>query len=178
MRGACLLLTALAATATTAATPATAGADTGGDLVRWYGAPAHYREVRRDVLGWHKTTRNGCVAFASTALRHVGVAVPERGYVRRITLDFSRFLEGDLGWVRVADPRALAPGDLVFTTDADCCPGYPAHVFVVASWVSRPRLVVRAIDNRGLGYTRPLAPAPGDDTSAFAYALRAPADAR
>src|SRR5688500_17370753 len=50
----------------------------GDELRRYYASKAGYRAVKADVLRWHKTTRNGCVAFASTALRHVGVEIGER----------------------------------------------------------------------------------------------------
>jgi len=91
---ACPLLLAAGA-AVAAGGPAAAGPNR--DLADFYRVPAHYRAVAREVLGWHHTTRNGCVAFASTALRRVGVEVPA-GRARRITLDLSRYLEEELGW--------------------------------------------------------------------------------
>jgi hypothetical protein len=161
-----------------AATPPPARASPPGARLHRYLARAdNDRAVRREVLTWHRTMRNGCVAFASTALRRVGVAVPERGLrdgegVSRITRAFSGFLEEELGWRRIARPRDLEVGDLVFTTDAPCCPGYPAHVFVFAGWRSRARAVALATDNQGRRRARRLTGGGGVD--GFAYALRAP----
>lgn len=138
-------------------------------------ARAHDRAIRADVLRWHHTMRNGCVAYASTALRHVGIDVPERGVldgdgVSRLTRGFVRYLEGELRWQRVVDPTALAPGDLVFTTDV--IPEYPAHVFVFLGWRSRRHQVALIADNTGYRKPRPLAA--GGDRDGFAFALRAP----
>lgn len=136
---------------------------------------AHDRAIRAEVLAWHHTMRNGCVAYASTALRHVGVAIPERGMldgdgVSRLTRGFVRYLEGELGWRRITDGAALVPGDLVFTTDV--IPEYPAHVFIFLGWRSRARQVAVIADNTGYRKARPLAA--GGDRDGFAFALRAP----
>ena len=159
-----------------AAAPASAGGTpVGPRLHRYLSRVDNDRSVRREVLSWHRTMRNGCVAFASTALRRIGVAVPERGLrdgegVSRITRAFSSFLEEELGWRRVVRVRDLRVGDLVFTTDAPCCPGYPAHVFVFEGWQSRARGVALATDNQARRRARPLAGGGGID--GFAYALR------
>src|SRR5690348_6350920 len=103
------------------ATPARA--DSFGDrLAAYYASRTGYQEVKADVMRWHKTTHNGCVAFASTALRHLGVEIGEAQKldgegVSRITRVFVMYLEDDLGWTRITDSTALAKGDLVFTTD-------------------------------------------------------------
>ena len=168
-------LVALLALLLLAAPSVASGSPAGTRLHRYLSRADNDRAVRREVLGWHRTMRNGCVAFASTALRRVGVAVPERGLrdgegVSRITRAFSGFLEDELGWRRVARVRDLEVGDLVFTTDAPCCPGYPAHVFVFAGWRSRARGLALATDNQGRRRTRRLAGGSGVD--GFAYALR------
>jgi hypothetical protein len=152
---------------------------TNAKLIAYYKQAAHYRAVKKDVLEWHKTTQNGCVAFASTALRHIGVDVPQDetldGHgVSRITLAFSRWLKERLGWERIDDMADLRPGDVVFTADDPCCEGYPAHVFVFHSWKERKARVARVIDNQGFTHARALVVDDGDDTSPFAYALRAP----
>ena len=95
---------------------------TGAELARYVASPANDRALRREVKRWHHTLTNGCVAYASTALRHVGVAIDERGKldgdgISRLTRGFSRHLEDNLGWTRVTDAAALRPGDLVFTVD-------------------------------------------------------------
>lgn len=173
LRPALVLLALAAAPAPSVARPAPVGAR----LHRYLDQVANDRAVRREVLAWHRTMRNGCVAFASTALRRVGVEVPERGLrdgegVSRITRAFSQFLEDELGWRRVARARDLRVGDLVFTTDAPCCPGYPAHVFVFEGWRSRRRGVALATDNQGRRRARRLTGGGGVD--GFAYALRGP----
>jgi hypothetical protein len=156
---------------------ATAGAaaDPPPELATHLRTRGHDRAIRADVLRWHHTMRNGCVAYASTALRHVGIELAERGVldgdgVSRLTRGFVRYLEDQLGWRRIVDAGALAPGDLVFTTDV--IPEYPAHVFVFLGWRSRPRQVAVIADNTGYRKPRPLAA--GRDRDGFAFALRAP----
>lgn len=158
-----------------------AGTARAEDLAEHLASRANDRTVRREVMRWHKTMTNGCVAYASTALRHTGVAIDERGKldgdgISRLTRGFSRHLQDALGWRRVDDARALRPGDLVFTTDVACCPGYPAHVFVFHGWADRKRLVARISDNTGHRKARPLFPRRAG-LDPFAYALRAPGDA-
>jgi hypothetical protein len=155
--------------------------DVNSELVRWYAKAANYRAVKKDVLDWHGTTRNGCVAFASTALRHIGVEIPLREKidgmgVSRITWAFSVYLEERLGWDRVTDLAKLRPGDVVFTADDPCCEGVPAHVVVFVKWKDARRRVAWVIDNQGFTHARALRPGRGDATSAFAYALRAPSE--
>jgi hypothetical protein len=158
--------------------PSVAGAaPVGARLHRYLARAENDRSVRREVLVWHRTMRNGCVAFVSTALRRVGVAVPERGLrdgegISRITRALTGFLEEELGWRRITHTRDLLPGDLVFTSDAPCCPGYPAHVFVFEGWTSRAHGIALATDNQGRRRARPLAGGRGIDR--FAYGLRAP----
>jgi hypothetical protein len=142
-----------------------------------YGSSAGYRAVKKDVLRWHGTTRNGCVAFASTALRRAGVDVPERGVldgegISRITRVFVMYLEDQLGWIRITDARALEPGDLFFTTDV--IPGYPSHVAMFAGWADRRRAVAWVNDNQGWRRKRALDPPAGSTQDPFAFALRAP----
>lgn len=145
----------------------------GEQLADYYGEAKNYRKVKRDVMRWHKTTRNGCVAFASTALRHMGVNIPQdlkrNGFgVSRITFAFSDYLE-ERDWTRSENFAELEAGDLVFTT------GYPDHVFVFHSWADSKESRVRAIDNTGRMGSRSLFPKKGHAHSAFAYFLRSPA---
>ena len=60
------------------ATPAQANVQS-EQLFEYFSQERNYKQVKRDVLDWHGTTRNGCVAFVSTALRHVGMDIPVRG---------------------------------------------------------------------------------------------------
>jgi hypothetical protein len=148
-------------------------------LADQYGSPRGYRSIKRDALAWHRTTRNACVAFASTALRHVGVAVPRPGpdgteAISRLTKPFVEYLEVELGWTRITDVAELQRGDLLFTTDAPCCPGYPSHVVVMLGWRDQARAVVRVVDNGGRDRDRSLAGDAKRDVDAFAFALRPP----
>jgi hypothetical protein len=148
-------------------------------LADYLANPKHDALVRKEVLAWHGTMTNGCVAYVSTALRHVGVAVPQDGKldgegISRITRAFAVYLQQALGYWRVSRLADLRPGDLVFTVDVSCCPGYPAHVFVFLGWSSRRRAVALVVDNQGTRHERPLRTRPGSPIDAFAYALRAP----
>ncbi len=169
--------------ATAAARPAIA-APLDQRLARSLATAADYRALRRAVLAWHHTTRNGCAAFVSTALRNVGIDLPLDRRIEglnpsRITLGLAMFLR-DAGWQRIDDPDALAPGDIVFSVDDPCCAGFPAHVFLFAGWdgaAGRRHRIARVIDNQGFRHPRPLADRDGP-ASPFAYALRAPDDLR
>jgi len=157
-----------------------ARADSFGDrLNAYYASRRGYLEVKDDVLRWHHTTRNGCVAFASTALRHLGVEIGEAQKidgegVSRITRVFVEYLEAELGWTRITDSTQLAKGDLVFTTDVPGLPGYPAHVVMFTGWADRKREVARVIDNQGFKRRRAMHPPADSDVDPFAFALRAP----
>lgn len=170
-----LVLAGLVLVATPVAAETTV--DVPAKLHRYYGTQAGYTKVHRDVMGWHKTTRNGCVAFASTALRHVGIEIPfdvrKDGFsVSRITRAFSRYLSEDLGWERIEAADKLRPGDIVFTVDAPCCPGYPAHVMVFDGWSRRDHSVGRFVDNQGFRVARSMSGDSGRDVDGFGYALR------
>ncbi len=142
-------------------------------LFGYFSHKQNYKQVRRDVLEWHGTTRNGCVAFVSTALRNVGMDIPVRGKrdgwgVSRITFALSDYLEEEHGWTKMADVAELVPGDIVFTD------GYPDHVFVFHSWNNERKRIASVIDNQGFAIRRPMHPKPGSDVAAFSYALRPP----
>lgn len=154
--------------------------DVPAKLHKYYGTKAGYTKVHRDVMGWHKTTQNGCVAFASTALRHIGIEIPfdvrKDGFsVSRITRAFSRYLAEDLEWERIESAKDLRPGDVVFTVDASCCPGYPAHVMIFDGWTRRDRSYGTFIDNQGFRLTRAMNGTPSRHVDGFGYALRPPA---
>jgi hypothetical protein len=183
MRQLALVIALGCVTGVSGASPAPAGADAPPSipalLHKHYGTRTGYAKVTRDVLAWHGTRQNGCVAFASTALRHAGVEIPIDGKidghgVSRITRSFSRFLVEELGWVRIEALDELRAGDLVFSTDAPCCPGYPNHVMMFDGWSDARRAIAWVIDNQGFHVARPLIPAEGSEFDGFGYALRAP----
>ncbi|HEY3357120.1 MAG TPA: hypothetical protein VGQ83_27975 [Polyangia bacterium] len=144
-------------------------------LLAYYGQPQNYRKVKADVLSWYGTTKDGCVAFASSALRHIGVAVSRDGDYdgERVSLQtrpFSLYLERELGWRRVTAALALRPGDVVFTREPD----YPWHTYVFVRWKRRAQRIAWVIDNQGFTHVRAvLGPGSGHWTP-FAYALRSP----
>jgi hypothetical protein len=170
-----LLVVAAGAFATSA--PAERKATTGDAIARYVASATNDRAVRREVKRWHHTMTNGCVAYASTVLRRVGVDIAQDGKldgdgISRLTRGFSRHLEEHLGWQRITDAAALRPGDLVFTVDV--VPEYPAHVFVFHGWIDRRKQIARISDNTGYKKARPLFPPDGGNIDPFRYALRAP----
>jgi hypothetical protein len=154
----------------------------GPELADYLGSRRGFKKVRKDVLGWHKTMRNGCVAMVSTALRHLGVEVPQREQrdgmgVSRITLALQLYLQDDLGWTRFElasedDDDGLVQGDLIFTTDAACCPGVPAHVMVFLGWKDRERRIAWVVDNQGARHDRDLDGSAEHGVSAAVFGLR------
>ena len=81
-------------------------------LYAYYSKYSNYQKVTRDVMSWYGTRSNGCVAFMTTALRHVGLAVPKRNDSRGenislVTRPFSNYLEYELGWTRITDDRQM-----------------------------------------------------------------------
>lgn len=179
MRLAAGLFVVLAAVSSGVASADTPPADITAKLHSFYGTRDGYAEVTRDVMKWHKTALNGCVAFASTALRHIGVDIPQDGKidgqgVSRITRSFSLYLSDTLGWTRVTDMTELKPGDIAFTTDAPCCEGYPNHVMMFDGWSDKKRKIALVVDNQGFHVARGLIQPKGSDVDGFAYALRPP----
>jgi len=144
-------------------------------LLDHYGTRAGYKAVKADVMGWFGTTKNGCVAFLSTALRQVGVAVPrddkyDGERVSLLTRPLSLYLERELGFRRVDDARELRPGDVAFTEHSD----YPWHVYVFVSWKDKGKLIANVIDNQGATHPRYLFSSGSHNWTPFAYALRPP----
>ena len=138
-----------------------------------------YNKVYWNVMGWYGSTRNGCVAFASTALRFLGAPISieqifngER--VSLLTRPFSAYLEQRLGWKRVTSSTQLERGDLVFTVDEPTAPGYPAHVFMHNGYADSGKSISWAIDNQDFTHERALGGDKQKDYSPFAYALRSP----
>jgi len=140
---------------------------------------ANYNRVYWNVMSWYGSTKNGCVAFASTALRFLGASIGiETVYngerVSLLTKPFSAYLQNRLGWTRINSSTGLKLGDLVFTVDEPTAPGYPAHVFMHNGYVDAARTISWAVDNQDFTHERALAGDVKKDYSAFAYALRSP----
>jgi hypothetical protein len=144
-------------------------------LLAYYAQSQNYRKVKAEVLSWYGTTKDGCVAFASTALRHVGIAISRDGdydgeRVSLMTRPFSLYLERELRWRRIPTPAELRPGDLVFTREA----AYPWHTYVFVRWQSRARRMAWVIDNQGHTHVRAVLGSGKGNWTPFAYALRSP----
>ena len=142
---------------------------------------SNYNRVYWNVMSWYGATKNGWVAFASTALRFLGVgigidAIYNGERVSLLTKPFSAYLQNRLGWKRVTSSKDLQPGDLVFTVDEPSAPGYPAHVFMHSGYADSARTISWAVDNQDFTHERALAGDLKKDYSAFAYALRSPVE--
>jgi len=151
----------------------------GSEFAAFFSNEANYNRVYWNVMGWFGSTKNGCVAFASTALRFMGASISidtiyngERASL--LTRPFSSFLETRLGWQRIGSSKVLKPGDLVFTVDEPSAPGYPTHVFMHNGYADTARTISLAVDNQDFTHERALAGDVKKDYSAFAYALRSP----
>lgn len=153
----------------------------GATFNEFYTDSDNYWYIHRKVMDWFGSTSNACVAFASTALRELGVNVPLNGVwngerLSLLTKPFSSYLQNKLGWVRINDAQSLRAGDLVFTVDERKAPGYPAHVFMHSGYADSGRTISWAVDNQGYTHERALAGDLKKDYSAFAYALRSPVE--
>ncbi len=147
------------------------GTGAGGQrLAGFYGSPGGYQQVNDDVMNWFGTTRNGCVAFMSSALRQAGYDVPQDGGVSTVTRPFSDYLEGQLGFQRVSNPGGLQSGDVVFTQDGPGDPGYPSHTYMFQGWADRGQGLANVVDNQGSTHVRNVGPNGG--ATPFQYALR------
>lgn len=130
-------------------------------LLATYGTAAGYGEIEQSVLGWYGEKREGCVAFASTALRSIGETVPLTALkgddaISIVTKPFVEYLGDALGYERINDLEKAQPGDIGVTADDARAPGYPTHVYVFAQWESKADKIARVIDNQGFKHLRPI----------------------
>lgn len=142
-------------------------------LMAYYGKKVNYDAVYKEVMGWYGTTSNGCAAFMSTALRDIGIQVPHGvgragDDISLVTLDLADWML-DQGWTKVTDTAALVPGDVCFSQDDPAYPGYPAHVYMLATKIEAG--FAQVVDNQGFMYSRNITSS-GPKTP-FHYALRA-----
>lgn len=148
-------------------------------FAKFFAHEPSYNKVYWNVMGWFGSTRNGCVAFASTALRFLGAPITiEQIYngerVSLLTRPFSAYLEQRMGWIKISSSKQLKPGDLVFTVDEPTAPGYPAHVFMHNGYADDAKTISWAVDNQDFTHERALGGDKQKDYSPFAYALRSP----
>jgi hypothetical protein len=130
-------------------------------LLATYGTQSGYNKIEHDVLGWYGEKREGCVAFASTALRSIGEPVPLASLkgddaISIVTKPFVEFLTDSLGYQRIENLDDAQPGDIGVTVDDKRAPGYPTHVYVFAQWESKADKIARVIDNQGFKHLRPM----------------------
>ena len=90
-----------------------AGESFGDKLATYYGDKKNYQAVKAEVMIWWGTTTNGCVAFASTALRELGIEVPLEGRlngerISLLTLPFSIYLQESLHWKKSKERRIMS----------------------------------------------------------------------
>jgi hypothetical protein len=114
-------------------------------------------------------TTNACAAFATAALRRVGVEnIPYELWAPSLVEHLRK-----AGWKKVTTSRSLKLGDLVFTRDSKTeRDGLTNHVFVFAGYVGSDKESARAIDNQNNGYERNLGS--NGSFSPFWFAYRFP----
>ncbi|NBO38193.1 hypothetical protein EBU99_06390 [bacterium] len=149
-------------------------------LLSYYSNRNNYDEVYDEVLQFYPPgRRNGCVAFMSTALRMSGTAVPLAAYIEGesvslVTKPFARYLQVELGWMKITSANNLQPGDVVLTEDDASYPGYPAHTYMFYGWSNQKAGIAWVIDNQDFIHERNVFGYGTYNFTPFAYALRSP----
>ena len=146
-------------------------------ILNYYSKESNYNRVYDDVMSWFGTTKNGCVAFMSSALRHVGIHVPKNrmidGYnISLVTSAFSEYLEGELKWRRITKHKELMPGDVVFTLSEPEWPGIPAHVYMFQKWKDKGNAIAWVVDNQDFTHERNILGSGSFNFTPYWYALR------
>lgn len=148
-------------------------------LFDFYSTESGYASVMASVATFYPPVRkNGCVAFMSTALRKVGVPVPfdtddEGLSISLVTRPFSDWLKSQ-GWRVILNHEELMPGDVCFTVDAPGDPGFPAHTYMLHSWIGEDHVNGLVVDNQAFTHPRNIHAFGSFNFSPFAYALRSP----
>lgn len=155
--------------------PAAGGGKLREKLFAWYSQPANYQRVHDEVVslrgearyGGVRTTTNGCVAFVTTAMRHVGYDIDRNlmhagAFVWLYIPSLLWHLEGSRGWHREVAMEELVPGDVFFSKDN----GSINHVMMFHSWIDAR--TANVIDNQGFTHLRDLT---GGRKSPYAFTL-------
>jgi hypothetical protein len=123
-------------------------------LYEYYSVRGNYNAVYDDVEQWFapkndgSATHNGCAAFCSTAIDHIGVDVPHTMMAQSLAdILIAR------GWRKVTNPSLVKRGFILVTQDNPEYPGYAAHIFVLGSSIDVHGYAL-AIDNQGFMYRR------------------------
>lgn len=138
-----------------------------------------YDSILQEAIDLRGNEDNTCVAFASTALRKLGVQVPkyelgdDECCISLVTLPFKKWLEGNISCSRIDNPESLLHGDVCFSKDEPGYPGYPAHVYFFIRYYPGDKGAAYIVDNqrpygehvRNLDAGRPF-------NTPFSYALR------
>ncbi len=158
------------------------GSEVAQRLLATYGTQSGYNKIEGNVLGWYGEKREGCVAFASSALRSIGESVPLAALrgddaISIVTKPFVEYLTETLGYQKIEDLNLAQPGDIGVTVEDKRAPGYPTHVYVFAQWESKSGKIARVIDNQGFRHLRPMGRSTDSrfvDKDPTAYFLRPP----
>lgn len=134
-----------------------------------------YWAILRDAEYLRRGVDNTCVAFASTALRRLGIDVPTNPVeISLVTTPFKEWLEEQEGLVldRIDNLNHLQPGDLCFSKDDPNWPGYPAHVYFFIRYYPGDDGKSYVVDNQGTEHVRNLdSGSPYKTPFAFAFRL-------
>lgn len=142
-------------------------------IARYYSVKSNYQKVSDDVKSWYPAhTSNGCVAFMSTAMRHVGIDVPKGrqlagGDISLWVPGFTKYLEREKQWLKISKADQLQPGDVVITNNQD-------HTFMFQHWTDISKGKAMSIDNRGFSHDRLLLGDPTGNFTPFGWAWRSP----
>ncbi|CAF1130351.1 unnamed protein product [Didymodactylos carnosus] len=123
-------------------------------LNSYYSVYGNYRSVYDDVMSWFGATRLGCVAFLTTAMRHVEIEIPQEGTIngKGISINtegFESYLKNVLKWTVYVDAAdQLRPGDVVITQDREGYIGHPDHVYMFHQWLDQNEGIALVIDNQ------------------------------
>jgi hypothetical protein len=133
----------------------------------------NYDKVKSRVLNWFGSTVNGCVLFASNALRLSGTNIPVTrqiggDLITLTTKPFVRHMLENLKWKKITDLNSLQPGDIGVTEDKPGFPTYPSHVYTFMGWKNKEKRIALVNDNQGYMLERYLDGGRDDDRTVFA----------
>lgn len=141
--------------------------------VAFFKEKENYEKVKSRVLNWFGSTVNGCVLFASNALRLSGTNIPVTrqiggDLVTLTTKPFVRHMLENLKWKKITDLDSLLPGDIGVTEDKAGFPTYPSHVYTFMGWKNKEKRIALVNDNQGYMIERYLDGGGRDDRTLFA----------
>jgi hypothetical protein len=134
---------------------------------------SEYWDVLRKAEILRDGVDNTCVAFASTALRRLGIDVPTDPLeTSLVTTPFKNWLEDNVKLSSINNANSLKPGDICFSKDDPDWPGYPAHVYFFIEYNPEDTGAAYVVDNQGKNHVRNLdSGSPYRTPFAFAFRL-------